>query len=184
MICGSGIVDNRAAKDRRLAGATQQRSSMTERKQNVEPPLASRRVQITLAVIASVVLVWLLITARRHRLAGPSREVVEQIQGGLRESVLLRINLNEAEPRELALLPGVGPILASRIAENRIRLGPFASVNDLSRVHGIGPKTLDQIREICVVDSATSAAFRDERLASARDFDPSEQTGSFDPAGR
>jgi competence ComEA-like helix-hairpin-helix protein len=157
---------------------------MTERKENVEPPLASRRVQITLAVLASVTLGWLLMTTRRHPPSGPPHDIAEQIEGGLGESVLLRIDLNVAEPRELALLPGVGPILASRIAENRIRLGPFTSLDDLSRVHGIGPKTLDRIREICVVDSRSAAIHGDERLASVRDFAESEQTGSFDPAGR
>ncbi len=157
---------------------------MTERKENVEPPLASRRVQITLAVLASVALVWLMITAWRHPPSVPSPDIVDQMEGGLGETAVLRIDLNIAEPRELALLPGVGPILATRIAENRIRMGPFTAVDDLSRVHGIGPKTLSQIREICVVDSVSVRTQGDERLASVRDFDESEQQGSFDPAGR
>ncbi len=157
---------------------------MTERKENVEPPLASRRVQITLAVFASVALVCLLITTWRHPASVPPRNIVEQIDGGLGETAVLRIDLNVAEPRELALLPGVGPILATRIAQNRIRLGPFASVDDLSRVYGIGPKTLNQIREICVVHPELPAVQGDERLASVRDFDESDQSGSFDPAGR
>ena len=129
-------------------------------------------------------LAWLLITTRRHPSSAPSQDKVEQMEGGLGETAVLRIDLNVAEPRELALLPGVGPILANRIAENRIRLGPFASVDDLSRVYGIGPKTLNQIREICVVDSVSPTMQGDERLASVRDFDESEQQGSFDPTGR
>ena len=157
---------------------------MTERKENVEPPLASRRVQITLVVLASVALVWLLITTWLLPTSVPPRNIVEQMEGGLGERAVLRIDLNVAEPRELALLPGVGPILATRIAQNRSRLGPFASVDDLIRVSGIGPKTLNQIREICVVHSELLVLQGDERLASVRDFDESDQTGSFDPAGR
>jgi hypothetical protein len=157
---------------------------MTERKENVEPPLASRRVQITLAVLASLALVWLLMTGSRHPSSAPSQDIVEPMERGFGETALLRIDLNVAEPRELALLPRVGPILANRITENRIRLGPFVSVDDLSRVSGIGPKTLNQIREICVVDSGSSKMQGDQRLESVRDFDESEQKGSFDPAGR
>lgn len=157
---------------------------MTERKENVEPPLANRQVQITVAVLASVALVWLLTATWRHPSLVSPQDILEQMEGGLGETAVLRIDLNVAEPRELSLLPGVGPILATRIAENRIRLGPFASVDDLSRVYGIGPKTLNQIREICVVDSVSPTLQGDERLASVRDFDESEQKGSFDPASR
>jgi DNA uptake protein ComE-like DNA-binding protein len=31
-------------------------------------------------------------------------------------------------------------------------MGPFASVSDLTRVHGIGLKTLERIEPICFVD--------------------------------
>lgn len=160
---------------------------MTERTEIVEPPLASRRVQITLAVLASVTLICLMVTTWRHSTALPKDIAVGELgleEGGLGETAVLRIDLNVAEPRELALLPRVGPILANRIVENRRRFGPFATVDDLGRVHGIGPKTLDQIRGICEVDSASQVIRGDERLASASDYDESERTGSFGPAGR
>lgn len=157
---------------------------MTERRENVEPPLASRRVQITLAVLASTALVWLLMTTWWYPSFSLFQDILAHQREGLGETAVLRIDLNVAEPRELSLLPGVGPVLASRIAENRIRLGPFASVDDLSRVYGIGPKTLNQLREICVVDSQLRALPDDERLASVGDFDESEKKGSFDPDGR
>ena len=64
----------------------------------------------------------------------------------------LIININQASPHELSLLPQVGPVLARRIVENRDRLGPFRSVDDMDRVHGIGPSTLKQIREYCTAE--------------------------------
>jgi competence protein ComEA len=65
----------------------------------------------------------------------------------------LVIDINQASPRELSILPQVGPVLARRIVENRDRLGSFVSVDDLDRVHGIGPSTLQQIRRYCVAQS-------------------------------
>lgn len=55
------------------------------------------------------------------------------------------VDVNLASSAELALLPEVGPALASRIEEARAKLGGFASLDDLRRVKGIGPATLRQI---------------------------------------
>ena len=55
-------------------------------------------------------------------------------------------DINRADWPELALLPGVGETLAKRIVENRLASGPFRGHEDLRRVRGIGPKTLDGMR--------------------------------------
>jgi len=57
------------------------------------------------------------------------------------------IDLNEADEIDLQQLPGVGPGLARRIVEHRRRHGPFASVEELRRVRGIGPATLERLRQ-------------------------------------
>lgn len=57
------------------------------------------------------------------------------------------VRLNEATPEELAACPGVGPVLAARIREERAK-GPFRDWEDLARrVPGIGDGTLDRLRE-------------------------------------
>ncbi|MBX3270049.1 MAG: helix-hairpin-helix domain-containing protein [Sandaracinaceae bacterium] len=56
------------------------------------------------------------------------------------------IDVNAASPAELELLPRIGPSLAARIVEARERDGPFESVDDLGRVRGIGPRTVDRLR--------------------------------------
>ncbi|XOV74369.1 MAG: ComEA family DNA-binding protein [Phycisphaerales bacterium] len=43
-------------------------------------------------------------------------------------------------------LPRIGPALARRIVEDRAVSGRFASVDDLDRVPGIGPRTVEAIR--------------------------------------
>jgi competence protein ComEA len=62
------------------------------------------------------------------------------------QTVVFRVDINRADWTELALLPDVGEVLARRIIESRERQGRFRAFDDLRRVRGIGPKTLDAIR--------------------------------------
>jgi competence protein ComEA len=65
-----------------------------------------------------------------------------------------RIDLNKADRAELLQLPGVGPNLAERIEAYRRENGGFRSVDDLRRVHGIGPATLARLRSWVCVENA------------------------------
>lgn len=58
------------------------------------------------------------------------------------------IDVNRADLGELDLLPGIGPALGQRIIDYRTEHGPFASVDDLTKVSGIGPRTLDRLRPL------------------------------------
>jgi competence ComEA-like helix-hairpin-helix protein len=62
------------------------------------------------------------------------------------------IDINTASAEELERLPGVGPVLALRIIDDREEHGPFATVDELDRVSGIGPKKLAAMRERIVVN--------------------------------
>jgi competence protein ComEA len=57
------------------------------------------------------------------------------------------IDINSASETELETLSGIGEVLAATIVEYRTQNGPFASVEDLMDVSGIGPATLDEIRD-------------------------------------
>jgi competence protein ComEA len=61
------------------------------------------------------------------------------------------VNVNSATEPELETLPGVGPVTAAAIIDYRTQNGPFASVDDLIDVSGIGPATLEQIRPFVTV---------------------------------
>lgn len=60
------------------------------------------------------------------------------------------INVNSASASELQRLPGIGPVLAQNIIAARA-LRPFEHIDDLDRVKGIGPKTLEKLRPFVVV---------------------------------
>jgi competence protein ComEA len=57
------------------------------------------------------------------------------------------IDLNTATVPELETLPGIGPVTAQAIVDHREQQGPFASVDDLLDVQGIGEARLAQLRE-------------------------------------
>jgi len=57
------------------------------------------------------------------------------------------VNLNTASATELETLSGIGEVLAGTIVEYRTQNGPFVSVDDLLDVSGIGPATLEEIRD-------------------------------------
>lgn len=56
------------------------------------------------------------------------------------------INVNTADATALEALPGVGEVTAAAIVQHRTEHGPFATVDQLEDVSGIGPATLEEIR--------------------------------------
>lgn len=62
-----------------------------------------------------------------------------------------KMDLNRAVARDLALLPGVGPVTARRITADRKKNGPFSSIDAVLRVKGVGLKRLGKIRPLVMV---------------------------------
>lgn len=56
------------------------------------------------------------------------------------------VNINTANATQLTQLPGVGPAIAQKIIDYRTTNGPFTSVDDLTKVPGIGAAKLAQIK--------------------------------------
>ena len=61
------------------------------------------------------------------------------------------VNINTASADVLATLPGIGPTTAQRIVDYRTENGPFARIEDLLNVAGIGPATFDNINTLITV---------------------------------
>jgi competence protein ComEA len=62
-----------------------------------------------------------------------------------------RVRINSATVGEVETLPGVGPVLAERIVAHRDAFGPFAEVESLLDVSGIGEAKLAALRDSVVV---------------------------------
>lgn len=56
------------------------------------------------------------------------------------------VSVNSADAATLETIPGIGPVKAAAIIAHRDEHGPFATVDDLLDVTGIGPATLEQLR--------------------------------------
>lgn len=56
------------------------------------------------------------------------------------------VNINTANATQLTQLPGVGPAIAQKIIDYRTANGPFTSVDDLTKIPGIGAAKLAQIK--------------------------------------
>lgn len=61
------------------------------------------------------------------------------------------LDLNAAGVGDLDALPGVGPVLAERIVAWRDAHGPFASVDQLREVSGIGERKFASLRDLVTV---------------------------------
>ena len=62
------------------------------------------------------------------------------------------VNINTADAKTLATnIKGVGERKAEAIVQYRAKYGPFKSVDDLTKVKGIGPQLIEKNRDILLV---------------------------------
>lgn len=68
-----------------------------------------------------------------------------------------RIDINTASWVEWTQIEGIGELTAQKIIDDRQANGPFRSMQDLLRVKGIGPKTLEKMQPFLREPSEQSA---------------------------
>jgi comEA protein len=56
------------------------------------------------------------------------------------------VNINTADKELLTQLPGIGPVTAETILQYRKDNGQFKSIDELTKVKGIGDKTLAKLK--------------------------------------
>jgi competence protein ComEA len=70
--------------------------------------------------------------------------------GGVTSSGL--ININTATQADLELLPGIGPATAANIIAHREANGPFATIEAIMDVPGIGEGKFEAVRDLITVE--------------------------------
>jgi len=58
-----------------------------------------------------------------------------------------KLNLNLATSSQLEELPGIGPVIASRIVQHRDSNGPFRQISEIQQVAGIGDVIYSKIKD-------------------------------------
>ena len=62
------------------------------------------------------------------------------------------IEINKATADELQLIPNIGPATAKLIIDYREEYGSIVSFSELLSIDGIGEKTVETIKEYCVIN--------------------------------
>ncbi len=76
------------------------------------------------------------------------------------------ININTADKAALETLVGIGPAKAQAIIDYRTENGPYASIEDIQNVSGIGPATYENIKDHITVQGGISTSPSPEASAS------------------
>jgi competence protein ComEA len=107
---------------------------------------SDRRVVTVLVCVAVALMVvhWYQLTQSRP----PPVEILR------RNNQPFQLDVNEATWVEWMQLDRIGETLARRIVSDREQHGPFQSVDDVERVSGIGPRTLEAVRRHLTCRSA------------------------------
>jgi competence protein ComEA len=105
-------------------------------------PRSAQAATAALLVLAGGLMTWYVYGAR----SGAARST------DLEAGAAFRLDLNRADRTQLLQLPGVGEALAGRIETYRQEHGGFRSVEDLTRVHGIGPALVEKLRPLVFVE--------------------------------
>lgn len=79
-------------------------------------------------------------------------EKPENIRNSTVSSSSAIININTAGAAELDKLPGIGPALAQRIIDYRENIGSFSTIEDITKVSGIGPAMFEKMKSRITVN--------------------------------
>lgn len=105
------------------------------------------------ADVGQVNLARVLVDGEHFEVAGTSPFATPQLtigDGGLLVTATppkgAAININTATAELLQTLPGIGETVAQKIVEYRLENGPFTTIDDLLKIPGIGPTTLEELK--------------------------------------
>jgi competence protein ComEA len=88
------------------------------------------------------------VTAPAEKAAAPQKAVADEQKTAAKavKGLPKDVNINTADKETLVLLPGIGPVAAEAILAYRKDNGNFKSIDELTKVKGIGDKTLEKLK--------------------------------------
>ncbi len=98
-----------------------------------------------LFLLSACTIAFVVLTVRYNWLAWQKPEPVQWERGS--NFAAFKVEVNSADWVDWMQLEGIGRETAVRIVQDRDSNGPFLSIDDVGRVDGIGPTTLDRIRD-------------------------------------
>lgn len=104
------------------------------------------KVLIILCLVLALVSVYRLVKSFSTSEPQPLKLVVELGDGDKTYAPVFKVDLNLSPPDSLELVPGIGPVLAGRIIAYRDSAGPFARIDDVMKVEGVGHATFEKIK--------------------------------------
>ncbi len=105
----------------------------------------TRKSKVIIIVLVSVLVVGILILVVNNLMQTSQKG--KELQAGLvitegKNEEFKKVNINKADIETLIKLPGIGPVKAKSIIDYRENIGKFESINEITKVKGIGKATL------------------------------------------
>ena len=114
-------------------------------------PWLTLQERVVLSVLGGAALLGMSVLLWQHQrpalTVGDAPTPIQTMQWNESLQAARQVDINTAGVAELERLPGLGPVLAQRIVEDREKNGPFQTPAALSRVKGIGSKTSEALQE-------------------------------------
>jgi competence ComEA-like helix-hairpin-helix protein len=82
-----------------------------------------------------------------------SKAVYQPSKTGLYQQKV-KIDINRSDSSSLVMLPGIGPVLSSRIIKYRHLIGGFVTIDQLKEVYGLTEETFEIIKDRVSADSS------------------------------
>ncbi|MCK4696222.1 MAG: ComEA family DNA-binding protein [Candidatus Cloacimonetes bacterium] len=104
----------------------------------------NKKTIITIIILALILVIIIVLFNNFRKISNMKKELQENTEM-IEDEKITKININKADIETLSKLPGIGQVKANAIIDYRKNKGEFQSLTELTKVKGIGKKTLEKI---------------------------------------